>query len=208
MFSVADQKASTIACLFVEHIIRHHGVPERLLSDCGPNFLSTLLLEECKLMGVTKVSTSGYHPQCDCPVENSMLISMLSKSVEKHTHDWDAHLPHVLFALRVAVYDSTRSFPLCLLYGQEPMLPTEVTLSQLRMVYLLDCSDYLVADFHGNWLARIFKLHKKNRSANIKKESTKSKLRVNDRVMVHFPGMVKRKVGMTALWALLSDIHH
>ena len=29
---------------------------------------------------------------------NSTLISMLSKSVEKYGHDWDAHLPYVLFA--------------------------------------------------------------------------------------------------------------
>lgn len=42
-FAVADQKAETILRLFVEHVILRHGVPERLLSDRGPNFPSALM---------------------------------------------------------------------------------------------------------------------------------------------------------------------
>ena len=42
-FAVADQTAETTAKLLVEEVICRHGVPERLLSDCGTNFLSELL---------------------------------------------------------------------------------------------------------------------------------------------------------------------
>ena len=38
-------KADTIARLFVEHVAAQHGVPERLLLDEGPNFLSELMQE-------------------------------------------------------------------------------------------------------------------------------------------------------------------
>ena len=84
----------------MEHVVTRHGVPERLLSDRGPNFLSELVQEVCKLLGTTKVNMSGYHPQCDGLVEkfNSTLINMLAKSVNKYGHDWDAHLPYLLFA--------------------------------------------------------------------------------------------------------------
>ena len=51
---VPDQQAETIARLLVEHVISRHGIPEHLLSDRGPNFLLALLLEVCKLLGVTK----------------------------------------------------------------------------------------------------------------------------------------------------------
>ena len=83
-FAVADQKAETIARLFVEHVVARHGVP-RLLSDRGTNFLSSLL-QVCRLLGTWKVNTSRYHPQCDGLVEkfNSTLVNMLSKSVDKH----------------------------------------------------------------------------------------------------------------------------
>ena len=143
VFAVADQKAETIARLLVEHVVVRHGVPGRLLSDRGPNFLSALIQELCKLLGTTKVNTSGYHPQCDGLVEkfNSTLINMLSKNVEKYGRDWDAHLPYLLFAYRVAVQDSTNFSPFYLLYGREPELPTERALSQPRTVYQVDFPD-------------------------------------------------------------------
>ena len=59
-FAIPDQKAETIAKMFVENIVCRHGIPEELLSDRGTNFLSTLIQEVCKLLGVKKINTSGY----------------------------------------------------------------------------------------------------------------------------------------------------
>ena len=112
-FPTSDQKAETIAKLFVESVVSRHGVPEELLSDRGPNFLSELIQEICNLLGVKKISTSGYHPQCDGLVEkfNSTLIGMIAKSVENQANDWDRHLPYLLFSYRVSVQDSTKESP-------------------------------------------------------------------------------------------------
>ena len=65
VFATPDQTALTIAKLFVEQIISRHGVPVQLLSDRGAAFLSYLLAEICKLMGVEKLNTMTYHPQMD-----------------------------------------------------------------------------------------------------------------------------------------------
>ena len=83
-FTISDQKAETIAKLFVENIVCCHGIPEDLLSDRGTNFLSSLIKETCQLLGVKKINTSGYHPQTDGLVEklNSTLISMIAKSCD------------------------------------------------------------------------------------------------------------------------------
>ena len=56
VFAAADQKAETIAHLLVEQIVSRHGVPTRQLSDRGPNFLSVLVQEVCKLLGATMQS--------------------------------------------------------------------------------------------------------------------------------------------------------
>ena len=137
VFAVPNQKAETIARLFVEHMIVRHGVPEHLLSDRGANFLSALVQEVCKLVGTTKLNTSGYHSQCDGLVEkfNGTLVNMLSKSVSKYGRDWDQHLPYLLFAYRVAVQESTQMSPFYLLYGREPRVPTETALNKPRTVY-------------------------------------------------------------------------
>lgn len=45
------------------------GVPEALLLDRGPNRLSHLMGDVCKLLGIKKLNTMAYHPQCDGTVE-------------------------------------------------------------------------------------------------------------------------------------------
>ena len=69
--AIPDQRAETIAKMFVEHVCRH-GAPRELLS----NFLSDLVAEVCKLFSVQKLNTSGYHPQTNglCERFNSTLI--------------------------------------------------------------------------------------------------------------------------------------
>ena len=68
-FAIPDQKAETIATLFIKHIVCRHGIPEELLTDRGANFLSSLIQEICRILGVQKINTSGYHPQTDGLVE-------------------------------------------------------------------------------------------------------------------------------------------
>ena len=131
VFPTADQTALTIARLFVEQIISRHGVPRELLSDRGANFLSSLLQEVCKVMGVHKVNTTAYHPQGDGLVErfNRTLTEMLSKVVKKSGKDWDEKVPYVLFAYRTCVQESTQESPFFLLYGRDPNLPSQEVLS-------------------------------------------------------------------------------
>ena len=118
-FPVQNQTAETIAKLLVEEVICRHGAPQKLLSDRGSKFMAELMQEVCRLMNITKLNTSGYHPQTDGLVErfHSTLINMLSKLVDKHGHDWDRYLPYVLYAYRVSAKASTQESPFFLLYG-------------------------------------------------------------------------------------------
>ena len=65
VFATSDQTSPTIARLLVEEVIAHHGVPSELLSDRETSFLSKLMLDVYKLMGITKTNTTAYHPQTD-----------------------------------------------------------------------------------------------------------------------------------------------
>lgn len=83
-----DSKADTIAKLCVEHIICSHGIPEELLSDCGANFLSTVIQVVCQLLNI---NPSGSHPQTDGFVEKvtSTLIQMIAKSCTVSDREWE-----------------------------------------------------------------------------------------------------------------------
>ena len=135
VFATPDQSALTIAKLLVEQILSRHGVPCELLSDRGPAFLSKLLKEVCKLMGVRKTNTTAYHPQTDGLVErfNRTLTDMLAKTVQRDGKDWESRLPYVLFAYRSCPQESTCVSPFFLLYERNPKLPTNVCITALPL---------------------------------------------------------------------------
>ena len=65
VFAASDQKAIRIAKLLAEELVSMFGCPE-----CrGTNLLANVMQDVCKLMGVTKLNTTAYHPQCDGLVE-------------------------------------------------------------------------------------------------------------------------------------------
>ena len=81
VFPAPDQKANRIARLLVDELLPMFGVPEALLSDRGTNLLANVVQDVCQLLGITKLNTTAYHPQCDGMVEclNRTLKSMLRK---------------------------------------------------------------------------------------------------------------------------------
>ena len=113
VFPVPDQKATRIARLLAEEVIPWFGVPECLLSDRGANLLSHLVLDLCKMLGITKLNTSSYHPQCDGAVErfNRTLKQALRKHVAQFGRQWDRYLPGILWAYRNTPHSSTGEKP-------------------------------------------------------------------------------------------------
>ena len=193
-FATKDQTALTIAQLFIKHVVCRHGVPNQLLSDRGAAFLSQLMQEVCKVLGVKKINTTAYHPQTDGLVErfNRTLTSMLSKRVERNGSDWDIHLPFTLFAYRTAVQESTKESPFFLLYGRDAKLPTVVTDPSCEPREDLDLDTYrgeLMYNLMDAWdLARkhIGKAQKAQKRT-YDKHSKEPTAKLGDRVFVYMP---------------------
>ena len=66
---VAVIDAITVADVFVDKIILRHGCPKELLSDRGSQFTSLLLRRLADRLGIKKIFTTAYHPQCNGQVE-------------------------------------------------------------------------------------------------------------------------------------------
>ena len=58
-----DQTAKTIPKFMYQGYILIFGAPDRLLSDRGANFMSSVINKMCKILGVKKWQTIPYHPQ-------------------------------------------------------------------------------------------------------------------------------------------------
>ena len=143
VFTVPNQTAATIARLLVEEIVSRHGIPTEILSDRGKAFLSSLMKEIVKLLGIQQTNTTAYHLQMDGLVErfNRTLTTMLAKTT-KNGCNWDKHLPYVLFAYRASKQQSTQESPFFLLYGRDPRLPTEAALSPSKPRQQMDLHEY------------------------------------------------------------------
>ena len=86
----------------------------------GTNLLSNLMADLCRMLGVTKLNTTAYHPQCDGAVErfNRTLKTILRKHAAKFGCQWDRFLPGVLWAYRNTPHTSTGEKPSFLLYAE------------------------------------------------------------------------------------------
>ena len=131
-FPVPDQKAIRLVKLLTEEVIPLFGVPEALLSDRGTNLLSHLMLDICKKLGVHKLNTTAYHPQCDGMVErfNRTLKTALRKHAATFGCQWDRFLSGVLFAYRNMPHDYTGEKSSYLLFGLDCQMPTEAAYLQ------------------------------------------------------------------------------
>ena len=101
-------------------IFSRMGIPNEILADQGSNFMSSLMCQLCKLLGIKKINTSPYHPQANGLVKNfnGTLKKMLKCYAQDEPTDWDKHIPYVLFAYREAPHESTGYSPFELLYGR------------------------------------------------------------------------------------------
>ncbi|XP_037831815.1 uncharacterized protein LOC119617061 isoform X2 [Kryptolebias marmoratus] len=120
VFPLKSIKAKAVAFCLIQ-LFSRVGFPTEILTDCGTNFLSTLLKQVYQLLGIKSLKTTPYHPQTDGLTErfNQTLKQMLRKFVNETGTDWDQWLPYLLFAYREVPQASTGFSPFELLYGYE-----------------------------------------------------------------------------------------
>jgi hypothetical protein len=96
------------------------GVPDKILTDQGTQFVSQVMEEVNKLLSIKHLTTTPYHPQCNGLVErfNGTLKQALKKLCEGRPRDWDRYLPAILFAYREVPQASLGFSPFELVYGR------------------------------------------------------------------------------------------
>jgi transposase InsO family protein len=111
-YPVADEKVETITRVLLDGWVLRYGPPEKLLPNRGKVFTGKLLEHMCSLMGVKKVFTTSYHPQCDGFIErlNRTLCKDLAAFVSCE-EDWDLHLAMACFRYNTSMHEATGITP-------------------------------------------------------------------------------------------------
>ena len=116
-----------LARLFRDHVWKHHGLPEQVISDRGPQFVSGFMKELNKFLGIMTSPSTAYHPQTDGQTErvNQEVEQYLRLFVNHRQDDWAEWLSLAEFSYNNRVQASTRQTPFMLNYGRHPRLGVE-----------------------------------------------------------------------------------
>ncbi|MVG17081.1 transposase, partial [Aeromonas jandaei] len=88
------------ADLYIQNIFRLHGIPKRIVSDRGPQFIARFWEQLHKELGTKLVRSSAYHPQTAGQTErvNQILEDILRACVLSSGESWEKWLPLAEFS--------------------------------------------------------------------------------------------------------------
>jgi len=130
--------STTVVAEALVSIFARVGVPDEVLSDRGTQFTSELM-KVGRLLSIKQLTTTPYHPQCNCLVErfNGTLKTMLKRMCSERPQDWDRYMDALLFAYREAAQESLGFAPFEMLYGRSVKGPLRI----LRQLWTREQSD-------------------------------------------------------------------
>ncbi|CAI7870949.1 unnamed protein product [Closterium sp. NIES-53] len=120
---VTSEEAAT---LFVDNVVRLHGVLDSIISDHDPRFTSKFWKQLFTLFGTRLAMSSAYHLETDGQTEcvNQNLEQILRNITMHDATAWDKKLSMAEFAYNNTHHSSTGMSPFFALYGQHPNVPT------------------------------------------------------------------------------------
>ena len=113
-----------LADLFLHNVWKHHGLPNTIISDRGPQFASRFWKALCERLGIAPRLSTGFHPQTDGQTErfNATMEEYLRIYVNHHQDDWTEWLPFCEFAANNAMSESTQVSPFFATFGRDPRM--------------------------------------------------------------------------------------
>ena len=114
-----------LAGMYINEIVRLHGMPVSIVSDRDPRFTSRFWISLQKAMGTELRFSSAYHPQTDGQSERTIqtLEDLLRLCVLDFKGSWDKYLPLVEFSYNNSYQASIGMAPFEALYGRKCRSP-------------------------------------------------------------------------------------
>jgi len=140
---------------FLKMVFSRHGIPEILITDNGPQFISDKTKAFLDLHDVYVHYATTYHPATNGEVENrNREISKYLRLLGKMVDTWDETLYRALWALRTAKNEVTKFSSFELLYGRRDLQPFELTLNIEKRNEMESEEEYWLRKFitHDKWI--------------------------------------------------------
>ena len=212
LFPLREATAQNCALTLLNEVLLRFGIPRRIHSDNGCQFIPSLMQKLTFCLGIKQTFTPVYHPEAN-PVErkNRDLKYQLSILVDKDHTNWNLNLPSIRFAMNTAKCSSTGYTSAFLTLGREQWTPTEVNFDLKAVIQ----SETFIPQItpHLMRLADIIKLveetqqrmqDKNQQYANQKRQPQKI-INIGDKVMVDTHILSKASQGLTSKFVPKRD---
>ena len=143
--AIEHHDGSTVRRFIGKEIISKFGQPQRILTDCGREFLGKAMEDyfNNKSSKIEHHTTTPYHAQANGWVErlNGVLLDILKKLSVNDVSSWPKHLPTALMVARSLVNRDIGYSPFEMVYGLKPetvQSPQGLKLIEPRNVPKLD----------------------------------------------------------------------
>ena len=115
-----------VAQSFMDHIFKLHGLPQTIVSDRDPIFLSQFWKELFKLLKVQLQFSISYHPEIDGQTEvvNRCLENYLRCMTSYFPKAWYSCLPLAEYWYNTNFHLAIKTIPFQIVYGQVPPVHT------------------------------------------------------------------------------------
>ena len=122
-----DITAKGVATIFRDHIFKLHGTPQKVISDRGPQFVSSFMDALYTLLWIQGNPSTTYHPQTDGQTEryNATIEQYLRLYTNHPQNDWIEWLALAEFAHNQNSTTTSGYSPFMLNYGQQPNIRGE-----------------------------------------------------------------------------------
>ncbi|GFX56024.1 hypothetical protein TNCV_1953441 [Trichonephila clavipes] len=120
LFPLKQATAKECAMTLLNEVFLRYGVPHRLISDNGTQFVSAVMQQLCFVLDINQILIPVYHPQAN-PVErkNRDLKPRLAMMVGNNHTLWIEKLPAIRFALNTSKCESTDHTAAYLTFARE-----------------------------------------------------------------------------------------
>jgi transposase InsO family protein len=117
--------AKKYAEIYLEQIIRLHGVPKTIISNRGAQFVARFWEQLQSSLRTKLIQSSAYHPQTDGQTErvNQILEDILQACIIHYGTNWDKCLALAEFSYNNSYQSSLQMAPFEALYGRRCRTP-------------------------------------------------------------------------------------
>ena len=107
----------------MENLYKRFGLPDKIISDRGPQFTSKAFKELLKLLGIKSALSTAYHPQTDGTTErvNQEIEAYLSIYCASHPEEWPQALHTMEFTHNNRRHADRLQTPFELMFGKSPI---------------------------------------------------------------------------------------